>query len=215
MRCFLFFLIGFLGFSNAMGVKDAYGHPIERGLSQEDSSYGRLERPAALCVGAGTTVDSWKRFRSILDGRFRYLDTIGIFVNYEEGSLFDESAPSLRVLAGGFELRPLFLIRWITGSTFGNPRCDLLLDSLELEFGLFGAQVRKAGRLEWDRGFQAGLGLEFPIFPSAQGLWLGAHTGMRWTEVSFEQGTPQGPASYISLTLSWHQFIPFFYRLTN
>ena len=70
----------------------------------------------------------------------RYLETAGLFLTYEDGAIFGNAAEPVRVLAGGLELRPLFLGRWLTGRELGNARLDLALDSLGLELGGFFAQ---------------------------------------------------------------------------
>ena len=54
----------------------------------------------------------------VLDVRFRYLQTAGLFTTYEEG--FGAGAEPLGVLTGGIELRPLFL-----GAVLPGPRARL------------------------------------------------------------------------------------------
>src|SRR6185436_12121396 len=119
-----------------------------------DGVYGRFEGDVAVVGAVGMTAGP-RTPRISGDARFRYLSTAGLFVTYEDGPLVGSRAEPRRVFATGVELRPLFLARWAQGLEIGEPRVDLLIDSLALEIG-----AAFAGR----PGLQAGLGLEIPIF---------------------------------------------------
>lgn len=169
-----------------------------------DTSYGRIDGDLAFVVGAGATLGP-RAPRAAFDARFRYLQTAGLFVTYEDA--FGSGAEPKRALATGVELRPLFLARWLRGLETGEPRVDLTIDSLALELGAVFSQPEE--RSFGSRpGLQAGLGLELPIFAKASGLFLGIHGGARWSDASLSGGPARGAADralYLSVVLSWQQ----------
>ena len=172
-----------------------------------DSTYGRIDGDASVVVGAGVALGP-RDPRAALDARLRYLDTVGVFVTYEDGRLFGSGADPSRVLAGGLELRPLFLGRWLKGMELGHPRADLLLDSFGIELGGFLAQPA-GGSFGQRPGLQVGLGLELPVSGSASGLWIGLHGGLRWSDAALSGDELRGPsdrAAFLAITASWHQF---------
>ncbi|HEY2518185.1 MAG TPA: hypothetical protein VGI39_45255 [Polyangiaceae bacterium] len=174
--------------------------------SGPDTTYGRIDGDLGVVAGVGVTVGPHDP-RGEVDLRFRYLDTAGLFVSYEDGALFGNGAEPLRVLAGGLEIRPLFLGRWLTGREFGSAPFDLLLDSLGVDLGM--VFLQPAGGSFGDRpGLQLGLGVEFPILLRASGPWLGLHGGLRWSDAALAGATvvdSADRAAYLSITLSWHQ----------
>jgi hypothetical protein len=136
--------------------------------------------------------------------RARYLDTAGVFVTYEDGALLGSSAEPTRVLAGGVELRPLFLYRWLQGQESGDARWDMLVDSFALE--LAATLSQPAGQAMSQGGLQFGLGLELPLLPQASGPWIGLHGGLRWSDVALATGEVQSAddrSVYVALTLTW------------
>ncbi len=165
---------------------------------KRDTSHGRFDGDLAIAPSVGATFGP-RGPRVAGDFRFRYLSTAGLFLTYEDGPLVGSSAQPRRVFATGVELRPLFLARWARGLEIGEPRLDLLIDSLALEVG-----AAFAGR----PGLQAGLGLEIPVFAKATGLFLGVHGGARWSDVALSGGPLGGPSDrslYLALTLGWQQ----------
>jgi hypothetical protein len=176
--------------------------------SKPDTTYGRVDGYVDLAFGAGAAFGPGGP-RSVIDFRARYLETAGLFLTYEEGGLFRSSADPLRVIAGGLEVRPLFVARWLTGRETGNARADLILDSFGLELGGYLAQPN-GGSLGDQPGFQAGLGLEAPVYAQASGPWVGVRGGIRWSEAGLSGSSQSGAADramYLTITLSWHQVV--------
>jgi hypothetical protein len=179
--------------------------------AKPDATYGRIAGDIGLVLGAGATFGP-RSPRLSADLRFRYLETAGLFFTYEDGSLVSSSGTSaepLRVLALGFEIRPLFMARWLTGHELGAARADLMIDSLALELGGFLAQP-EGGTLGDQPGLQAGLGLEIPVFPRASGPWIGLHGGVRWSEAVLGGAAITGPddrALFGTITIEWHQLV--------
>lgn len=171
-----------------------------------DTSYGRIDGDMAVVLGAGATFGP-RAPRATLDARFRYLQTAGLFVTYEDGPVFGSSAEPKRAFATGIELRPLFLARWLRGLETGQPRVDLTVDSFALELGAVFTQPE--GRSFGSRpGMQAGIGIELPIFAKATGLFLGLHGGARWSESVLSGALPNAASDrslYLAVTLSWQQ----------
>jgi hypothetical protein len=169
-----------------------------------DSSYGRVEGDLSASFGAGVTLGP-RAPRGALDLRVRYLETVGVFITYED-ALGGDAEP-VRVVAFGTELRPLFLGRWLTGYELARGRWDLLVDSFGLELG--GAVYQPAGASFASRpALQAGIGLEVPLLADATGPWIGLHAGARWSETTLggaDSATADDRALYLAVTLAWHQ----------
>jgi hypothetical protein len=171
-----------------------------------DSTYGRIDGDMALVGGVGASFGPTAP-RLALDLRFRYLDTVGVFVDYEDAPAIGSKADPRRVFSTGLELRPLFLARWLQLGELHRTRLDLLVDSFGLELGAVFQQA--TGTSFGQRpGVQAGVGLEVPIFAHATGPWIGFHGGVRWSDAVISGGPIDGPgdrALYLAVTLSWHQ----------
>jgi hypothetical protein len=182
--------------------------PAPPASTKPDTAYGRINGDIGLVVGLGVTVGPDSP-RAAAELRARYLDTAGLFLTYEDGAPFGNGAEPVRVLAGGLELRPLFLGRWLTGHEIGNPRLDLALDSLGFELGGFFAQPKDEA-FGQRPGLQAGLALELPILPRASGPWIGIHGGIRFSDNALGGGPTSDPADrafYLSFTIAWHQIL--------
>jgi hypothetical protein len=172
-----------------------------------ESTYGRLEGDVSWSAGAGAVVAP-RGVRAVGDLRLRYLDTVGLFASYEDSIVDDSGVEPQRVVAGGLELRPFFLYRWLRGYETRRGYVDLTLDSLGLELGAFVASEH--GSDFGDSGIELGLGLEVPIERSAAGLWIGLHPGVRWSTTTLGTGHVEGPASreaYLAVTVALHEVV--------
>ena len=172
-------------------------------LGSPDGTYGRIEGDLALRGAAGVTFGP-RAPRGTVDLRLRYLQSAGFFATYEEG--FGTSSP-MRALAFGFELKPLFLGRWLRGLELGSAYPDLLFDSFGLELGVVLSQP--AGGAFADRyGLQFGVALEVPLFPRSSGLFVGVHGGLRWSRATLggtEPAAPDDRSLYLTVVLAWQQ----------
>ncbi|HEY2369903.1 MAG TPA: hypothetical protein VGH87_26065 [Polyangiaceae bacterium] len=142
-----------------------------------DTSYGRLDGDSAIAFSAGAAFDV-RGVRASLDVRYRYLHSAGIFVTYEEG--FGAGAEPLRLIVSGFELRPLFLARFLQNKELGAPRVDLLIDSIALELGAFVAQPA-FGSFGDSAGLSFGLAAELPFLPRAASPFIAVRAAFRWS----------------------------------
>ena len=184
------------------------GTPATPPSEKPDPTYGRVDGDIGLVLGVGVTVGPQSP-RASADLRARYLETAGLFVTYEDGAPFGNGAEPVRVLAGGLEIRPLFLGRWLTGRELGIARLDLLLDSLGFELGGFLAQPQGAS-FGQRPGLQAGIGIELPFLEHASGPWIGLHGGIRFSDAALGGGPTSDPADrafFLSMTLAWHQIV--------
>lgn len=175
--------------------------------AKTDTSYGRIEGDLSVVVGLGASFGP-RAPRAAGDLRLRYLDTAGLFVNYEDGPLLGGDSDPRRVIATGIELRPLFIGRWLTGRETARARFDLLLDSFGLELGAAFIQP-SAGSFTSRPALQAGLGLEIPVLASARGPWIGLHGGARWNDSALRGDaidSPSDRALFGAVTLAWHEF---------
>ncbi len=208
MRFVLGGIITFLCISASAGAARADG---ARSLADDaqkrepDTSYGRIEGDMSMAIGFGAAFGP-RGPRGAADLRFRYLDTVGAYADYEEG--FGGPSEPQRVFSFGAEVRPLFLARWLQGLEFEVPRLDLAVDSFGLELGGWFAKPQ-GDNFGSRRGLQAGAGLEFPILSRASGPWIGVHGGVRWSDGVLGGSPVVGPsdrAAYLTVTLSWHAF---------
>jgi hypothetical protein len=182
----------------------------ERGAfaQQEEPSHGRIEGDVMLVAGLGAAATP-RGMRAAADLRVRYLDTAGLVVSYEEGGLFDGATQPQRLVAAGFELRPLFLARWLRGYETRSAPLDLVVDSFGLELAAVFAQ-HAGGPFGSDMGVQAGVGFEVPLMASASGPWIGVHGGVRWSDAALASGEVRDAtdrAAFLALTLAWHQLV--------
>ncbi len=172
-----------------------------------DTTYGRIAGDLTLVFGAGATFGP-NAPRAALDLRLRYLDTAGLFVSYEDGLSATSSDPR-RVAVAGFELRPLFLARWLSGRELSVARLDLFIDSFGLELGAFVEQPTDGSFVDRP-GLQASLGLEVPILASASGPWIGLHGGARWSDATLEGvdvASPVDRSLFLAVTVAYHQVL--------
>ncbi len=173
-----------------------------------EPSYGRVAGDVTLVAGVGAAVASGGP-RAEGELRARYLETAGVYGTYEDGAIVGSSAAPRRVVAAGFELRPLFLYRWLQGHETHRARLDLAIDSIGLELGLTWQQPQ-GGSFDSSPGFEVGLGLEVPLLVDATGLWVAFHGGIRWSDETLASGlvaTPEEREVYLSVTLAWHQLV--------
>ena len=169
--------------------------------------YGRVEGDASLVVGLGAVAAS-RGPRAEAELRVRYLETAGVFVTYEDAFGAGAATPQ-RVLAGGFEIRPLFLLRWLRGMERAQPWSDLVIDSLGLELGATWAEP-SAPAIPWQAGALLGLGVEVPLGTRATGPWVGVHGGLRWSEAALATGAVRSAderSVVLALTLAWHELV--------
>jgi hypothetical protein len=188
-------------------VAAALSTPSAHAEPDNDTTYGRVDGDLNLAAGLGATVGA-ARARGALDLRVRYLETVGLFVGYEDASLFGATPGTdpERLVRGGLEFRPLFLGRWLQGVETGIRTLDLFVDSIGLELGTFFAQARGA---DFARpGLLVGLGFELPIAARATGLFLGVSLAGLWSDAALAGNAVTGPSDRslaLGLRLTWHQ----------
>jgi hypothetical protein len=173
---------------------------------RKDGSHGRIEGDLAVEAGVGASLGP-RSPRAAADVRLRYLSMAGAWITYEDGAVLGTTAEPLRVVATGLEARPLFVARWFSGSSIGNPYLDLTIDSIAIELG-YAFMQPEGGKFGSRPGLQAGLAFEVPLFPSATGLFIAVHAGARWSDQALSGGPLGGPVDrslYVNLVLAWQQ----------
>jgi hypothetical protein len=173
-------------------------------LGNVDTTYGRIDGDVGVALGLGATFAPGAP-RGAVDLRLRYVDTVGLFGFFENG--FGSTIDPRRLVGGGFEVRPLFLARWLEGNELSLPFVDLLIDSLGFELGAF-FEEPEGGAFESRPGFQASLGIEVPLLARANGPWIGVHGGVRFSDAGIEERGPEeapNRTGFLALTLSYHQ----------
>jgi hypothetical protein len=142
-----------------------------------DTSYGRIDGDSALVASIGAAFDV-RGVRGSVDVRYRYLQSVGLFLTYEEG--FGAGSEPVRLGVAGLELRPVFLARFLQGSEIGKARLDLLIDSIAIELGPFVGQPYK-GSFGDTVGLSLGFGVELPLLPQANGPFIAVRAALRWS----------------------------------
>lgn len=171
-----------------------------------DTTYGRIEGDFEIAPAVGFTAATYGA-RPAFELRGRYLTMAGAFVTYEES--FSAPRDVTRLVSTGIELRPLFFARWLQGHELGQATLDLLVDSFALELGAFFA---KPGPEAFGSrmGLQASLGLELPLFAKAEGLFLTAHGGGRFSDrlaVAEAPSPGNERAAFVTFGLAWHEVL--------
>jgi hypothetical protein len=174
--------------------------------AEGDTTYGRVEGDVELAPAVGVTAATYGA-RPTFELRGRYLTMAGAFVTYEES--FSTPMDVTRLVSTGIELRPLFFARWLQGHELGQATLDLLIDSFALELGAFFA---KPGPEAFGSrmGLQASVGLELPLFGKAEGLFLTAHGGGRFSDrlAVAEAPSPSNErAAFVTFGLAWHELL--------
>jgi hypothetical protein len=173
-----------------------------------EPSYGRVQGDLTLGAAAGTVLGTGG---ARLEGelRVRYLESAGFFASYEDGAIVGSGAQVQRLVATGLEVRPLFLVRWLTGLETQRAGFDLFVDSFGLELGAIFVQPA-GGAFASRSGMQVGLGLELPLLGKATGPWVGVHGGLRWSQEALAWGAARDDAdrsAFVALTLAWHEVV--------
>ncbi len=173
--------------------------------AEGDTTYGRIEGALEVAPAIGATLASYGA-RPALELRARYLSMAGAFVTYEEG--FGQGRDPRRLVSTGVELRPLFFARWLKDKELGRATIDLFIDSFALELGAFFAHPAP-GHFGERMGLQASLGLELPLFGRAEGLFLTAHGGGRFSDALAAADGPTSAtrAGFVTFGLAWHELV--------
>jgi hypothetical protein len=167
-----------------------------------DTSYGRLDGDSAIALSTGAAFDA-RGVRGVLDLRYRYLSSAGIFLTYEDG--FGAGSEPLRLGLAGLELRPVFLARFLQGSELGRPRLDLLIDSIAIEVGGFVAQPAN-GNFGDGYGLSVAFALELPLLPHIGGPFIALRAGLRWSHEALsaaESSTVDVRAFVFTIAFGW------------
>ncbi len=181
----------------------------------DDGVYGRLDGDLALSLELG--ISEALRFDGGGDGaawgeslaaRFgvHYLQTVVLYAHYND-ALGVEAQPLARALSGGVELRPLFLGRWGQGLERGPAHLDLLLDSIGLGLGVYGAWLRPSdcGAGCPDHGMETSLGFELPLLPQANTPFIALRGAVRWSlRAPQTMEAMPSPTGLLTLSLGYH-----------
>ena len=163
----------------------------------DDGVYGRLDGDLTLSVEAGVSATLGREdvAGEAIAGRLGlfYLHSVGLYGQYND-SLGSDAQPIARSLAGGVELRPLFLGRWAQDMERGPAHLDLWLDSLSIALGSYGSFMRD------DYGMEASLGSELPLLPQASTPFIAFRAGLRWSL----REPREAVAGMLTLSIGYH-----------
>jgi hypothetical protein len=170
-----------------------------------DGVYGRLDGDIGLAVEAGVSEalgeDVAGESIAVRGGVF-FLQTVGVTVQYND-ALGIDALPLQRSVAGSVELRPLFLGRWAQNMEQGPAHLDLLIDSLGIGMGVFGAWPRDGGTTH---GMELSLGVLLPLLPRASTPFIAFRGALRWSleQPPADAGRETAPLSgLLTLTIGY------------
>jgi hypothetical protein len=171
-----------------------------------DGAYGRLDGDLAFSIEAGVS-EAWPGESLATRGRALYLQTAGVFVQYDD-ALGVDVQPLARSLVAGLELRPLFLARFAEDLERGPAMVDLWLDSFGIGLGVYRSWHNEGycnppGDLRpcRDLGMELSTGFELPLLPHHDGPFLGLRIALRWS-LDEQSAAFDGPAPSSLTTLS-------------
>ena len=158
-----------------------------------DGAYGRFDGDLGLGFDAGIALST--RVAPAGDVHALYLATAGIYGSVA-GRTSDASSWSF---AGGVELRPLFLPRFLTAREHGPAELDLILDSLSMRIGARRTHEGAPPALE------LGAGLELPLTARFDGPYLALRALALLTQdrLRGQHDDASGPAYLVSFTIGW------------
>ena len=139
-----------------------------------DGVYGRFDGDLDLGFGAGMSAGFGSGDLALgLRATAHWYSTLGAFVAYSETL---GTGRVERRGGAGFELEPLFLLRWSEALERGPAVLDLALDSVSVGVGYFLLEPlgRGFGR---HRGVELSVGFGLPLFGTSGGPWLEARGG--------------------------------------
>lgn len=201
---FLTVLLGALLFPLAVAAEEAPSPTWRK--KPPDPMLGRVDGDLSLGAALGATFAP-RAPRLTLDVRARYLSTAGAFFTYEDATSFSLASAPGRVVSFGIEVRPLFLPRVFSGNDFGGNRLDLFIDSFAFDVGVAFLEP-PGGTMTTTPAAKLGLGIEFPVFKKASGLFLVARGGALFSGQALSS-IPVRDANdrsiYGFLGIAWHQ----------
>ncbi|MBI3202165.1 MAG: hypothetical protein HYZ29_11525 [Myxococcales bacterium] len=166
--------------------------------SSGDGVYGRFDGDLDFGFGLGVATAS-KQALGTARASLTYYSTLGLYAGYADA--VGQERDVERFVDLGFELRPLFLLRWSRDAEQGPATVDLVIDSLALGAGAFVAEPA-AGDFGATRGVELVAGLGLPLAGNAAGPWLEARYALRWLNPG--EGAAARTEHAGLAVLSWH-----------
>jgi hypothetical protein len=198
-----------LALAALLGISWCMPKAAEAAPSTDDGSYGRFDGDMAFALEVGVH----EAFPGeTMAGRLTtmYLHSAGTYVQYNES--FGLARQDLgRSIAGGIEIRPLFMARFGTDLEHGPALLDLFVDSLGIGLGLYAAALSPdvcsdSGLDCWRMGLELGVGVELPLLGHADGPFVGLRGAWRWPTGTAPLGNLTDldePGGMVGLTLGY------------
>ncbi len=174
--------------------------PTTAHANASEDPYGRLatETTLTLGLGAGAQLTENQSFLSLVDLRWRYLESVGVVLNPELRASGDVAFHL------GIEVRPLFWWRFLQGRQVGTRFVDEWIDSIGFEMGASYIREDSASKPGW----MLGLGCDLPFwhFREPQAVFL--HVGLRYVHsLASDYGGSsqdfQDLSAYVTLNTKW------------
>ncbi len=168
-----------------------------------DGAYGRLAGDLLLAgelgvVASGEGPELGARFTT------SYVGMAGLYVEYDDGLGRKVSAVARRV-AGGVDVRPLFLARFANDLETGPAALDLWVDSFGMSLGAYYAwrNPDACAPACSDRGLEFMWHMGLPLLLRANGPIIAVRAGWRWSLVELDGGGFADAQPVAMLSLGW------------
>jgi hypothetical protein len=171
-------VLGWLVAGSCHEIHAAEAIHVSPQIGNTDGAYGRFLGDTEWSVGGGVELS---RETPRLDVRLEahYFWSVGIYAHASQ-ALGRSTEPQL--FGFGVSLRPAFLPRFGLDLERGPAYLDLFLDSIAISVGGYWGNT-KGGSFD-QRGLELALSAAFPILPTAEGLWIEARAGARFSDAS-------------------------------
>ncbi len=201
--------MGALRCAAALGVSllGALGLVAEARADDSDGAYGRFDGDLMLAGGLGVSLAKHET-GGAFGGRALFLSMAGPWIAYADG-FGQEETRTLRSLAFGVSIAPLFPARYASNLERGPAFVDLLVDSIAIDLGTFFDESRKGGWAR-DPGLDLGVSLSLPLTCTASGLFVDLRGSARWAANALgpgEHGDLFDRGASMTLLLAYHDVI--------
>jgi hypothetical protein len=173
----------------------------------QDGSYGRFEGDLALAGELGVVGGTDARAIAARLGA-SYLTMAGVYAQFEK-VVSDEPTDAGHRIAGGIELRPLFLARFVSDLERGPALLDLWLDSFGFALGAYsewsGAPACAIGCR--NEGLEFAGRMALPLLPEATGPFLGLRVGARFPLEGPRLDATNGTEAFGMLSLGYEHVL--------
>ncbi|MBM4358269.1 MAG: hypothetical protein FJ096_09175 [Deltaproteobacteria bacterium] len=175
--------------------------------ARADGAYGRLDGDLAVALDAGLSAGG-QGAGFAARARASYLSMAGIYLGFEEGLGLPEQSLERR-MAGGVEVRPLFVARFLSDLERGPALLDLWLDSTGLDVGAHVTWLSPAVCAAGCRsdGLELAAHTALPLVARASSPFVGLRVGVRLALDSSAPVVENATQGFVALSLGYQHVL--------